>query len=121
MSADKQRREGWFEKIGLELQVLPRLYLDRRMPLWLKLIPLAGLAFLVNPVDFPTVVDDIVVLTVTIVLYYVLAPAKLMEEHRDQLRKQINGEWRDASQPGEKTIDGQFRQEDNYKDQNIGK
>jgi len=120
MTPSRQRREGLIERIGLELQIIPRLFVDRRMPLWLKLVPAAGAAFLVNPVDFPGLLDDIIILVSTMIFFYEFAPKGLMEEHRQAVRNQIEAEWREASTQEEKIIDGQFQEGDNDKDQKKG-
>ncbi len=120
MTPSRQRREGLIERIGLELQIIPRLFVDRRMPLWLKLVPAAAAAFLVNPVDFPGLVDDIVVLIITLFIFYEFAPKGLMEEHRQAVRNQIEAEWREASTQEEEIIDGQFQEDDNNNDQKLG-
>ena len=115
MTPPPARREGLIERIGVELQVIPRLFGDRRMPVWLKLVPAAGAAFLVNPVDFPGLIDDVIVLLITFIVFFEFAPKGLVEEHRQAVRNQIEGEWREASTQDEKIIDGQFREDDNSK------
>ena len=120
MTPPRKRQEGLIERIGLELQILPRLFVDRRMPLWLKLVPAAGAAFLVNPVDFPGLLDDIIVVIITVFIFYEFSPKGLMEEHRQVVQNQIEAEWREASTQEEKIIDGQFQEDDNHKDTNKG-
>lgn len=115
MTPARNRSEGLIERIGLELQIIPRLFADRRMPFWLKVVPVVGLGFLVNPVDFPGLLDDLLVILITLFIFYEFAPKGLLEEHREVLRNQIDAEWHEASTPDEKIIDGQFRQDDNHK------
>jgi len=112
-AGEPRRRESLIDRLGIEIQVIEKLYLDRRMPLWLKLVPLLGLAFVVNPVDFPTAWDDLIVLFLSMVVYIEFAPRGLAEEKRREIRSTIDAEWREASAKKEKVIDGEFKPVDN--------
>ncbi len=101
-------RRSLIEEFVLEGKLLFSLFLDRRVSFLLKLIPVAGLLFVVNPVDFPGVLDDLLILIFSLILFIELCPRPLVEEHRRQLRNVINGEWHET--PEDKVvIDGVSR------------
>lgn len=112
-AGEPHRRESLVDRIGIEIQVIEKLFLDRRMPFWLKLVPLLGLAFVVNPVDLPTMWDDLIVLILSLVVFYEFAPRGLAEEKRREIRNTIDAEWREASAKKEKVIDAEFKPVDN--------
>ena len=64
-----------------------KLMLDRRVPLAVKLLPVAGLAYVVMPYDIirdiPLIgwLDDLIVLVPSILLFLVLAPREVVSEH----------------------------------------
>ena len=67
-----------------------RLLLDERVPMHLKLIPVAALVYLVSPLDlvpdvFPLVsqIDDVAVLLLAARLFVRLAPAEVVEDLSD--------------------------------------
>ncbi|HVP21125.1 MAG TPA: hypothetical protein VMS73_04625 [Anaerolineaceae bacterium] len=119
---NKQPRRGIIEEIGLEVNLFVSLILDRRVSILLKLIPLAGLLYLVNPIDFPGWLDDAFVVIVSLVLFFELCPRAVVEEHRDRLRRVIPGKWHDPTDNAT-IIDGEFRDapEDKPEDQNVKK
>jgi hypothetical protein len=112
-AGEPRRRESLIDRLGIEIQVIEKLYLDRRMPFWLKLVPVLGLAFAVNPVDFPTFWDDLIVLVVSLVVFIEFAPRGLAEEKRREIRNTIDAEWREAAAKQENVIDGEFKPVDN--------
>ncbi len=104
-------RRSLVEEFVLEGKLIFRLFLDRRVSLLLKLIPVAGVLFVINPVDFPGFLDDLLVLIFSLILFVELCPRTVVEEHRRALRTVINGEWREA--PRDKVvIDGEIRDPD---------
>jgi len=119
---NKLPRRGIIEEIGLEANLFLSLILDRRVSILLKLIPLAGLLYLINPVDFPGWLDDAFVVIVSLVLFVELCPRAVVDEHRDRLRRVVSGKWRDAAD-NETIIDGEFRDapEATPEDQNVKK
>jgi uncharacterized membrane protein YkvA (DUF1232 family) len=98
---------GIIHEIGLEANLFMQLMTDRRVSILLKLIPIAGLLYVINPVDFPGPLDDIVVLVFSLVIFLEVCPRDVVEEHRKKLRQVIPGEWHDAPREPE-VIDGKF-------------
>ena len=65
-----------------------RLMLDRRVPVWSKLIIPGGLIYVLSPIDFmPDIIpilgwlDDIVAIVVTLTLFLLSIPSDLLREH----------------------------------------
>ena len=62
-------RRSLIEELVLECKLILKLFLDRRVSILLKLIPVAGLAYVINPIDFPTYLDDVFALIFSLVLF----------------------------------------------------
>ncbi len=93
-----------------------RLMLDPRVPLGVKLVPLAGLAYVVMPYDIirdiPLIgwLDDLIVVVPSILLFLVLAPREVVAEHLRAGRPRDGGPPGDeAARPPEHVIDGRYR------------
>ncbi len=73
----------------MRVKLILRLMGDKRVNPWLKIIPVAGLAYLVSPIDiipdvvFPIIgeLDDAAVLWLTNVLFVELCPPEVVAEH----------------------------------------
>ena len=73
----------------LRVKLILRLIGDRRISPWLKIIPVAGVAYLVSPFDiipdivFPVIgeLDDAAVLWLTNYLFIELCPPEIVAEH----------------------------------------
>ena len=98
--ADKQSNKlmtppqgGMLRDFVTRLKLIGRLMTDRRVSIFVKLLPLASLAYLFSPVDLmPGVVlpvigalDDAAVLWIGSTLFVELCPPKVVEEHMNQL------------------------------------
>ncbi len=103
----KSPRRGLIEEFVLEGKLIFRLLLDSRVSILLKLIPLAGLIFVVNPVDFPGFLDDLLVFILSLILFVELSPRQVVDEHRKYLRSVVTAEWHEA--PEKKIVDGEIR------------
>jgi len=75
-----------------QLGLIWRLLQDRRVPIWLKAIPLFSLAYLVIPADLvPDVLlglgqlDDLAVIALGAKLFVELAPPAVVHEHLNEL------------------------------------
>jgi|YNPNPStandDraft_1061719.scaffolds.fasta_scaffold21457_2 uncharacterized membrane protein YkvA (DUF1232 family) len=71
------------------LRLAWRLFKDRRVPIWLKSIPLLALVYLLWPLDLLTdlvpglgQVDDLTLLLMSLVLFVSLCPAQLVTEYQ---------------------------------------
>ena len=73
----------------LRVKLILRLIGDKRVNPWLKLIPVAGLVYLVSPIDlipdvvFPIIgeLDDAAVLWITNYFFVELCPPEIVNEH----------------------------------------
>lgn len=99
---------GMIRDFVLRVKLILRLVRDRRVSFWLKIIPVAGLLYLVSPIDiipdivFPFVgeLDDAAVLWITNALFLELCPPAIVREHVKALigpdSKSADGEVVDA-------------------------
>ena len=105
----------WIRDVARQARLAWRLFWDRRVPVWAKLIPPVALAYVLFPVDIiPDValglgqLDDVAVLLIGIKLFIELAPPDVVHEHLRALGARIE-EWRvvdEESTPSE-TIEGE--------------
>ena len=80
---------GIIRDFVLRVKLILRLMGDKRVNPWLKIIPVAGLAYLVSPIDIiPDIVlpvigelDDAAVLWLTNYLFVELCPPEVVAEH----------------------------------------
>lgn len=80
---------GMIRDFVLRVKLILRLVRDRRVSFWLKIIPVAGLLYLVSPLDLipdialPIVgeLDDAAVLWLTNALFIELCPRDVVQEH----------------------------------------
>jgi uncharacterized membrane protein YkvA (DUF1232 family) len=106
----------WLQDVARQARLAWRLFWDRRVPMWTKLIPPAALAYLLFPIDLiPDValglgqLDDVAVLLIGIKLFIELAPPDVVREHLVALGARIE-EWRVVDEEGEPSvvIEGQY-------------
>jgi len=89
---------GMLRDFVLRLKLIGRLMADRRVSFFLKLLPLASLAYLVSPVDLaPNVVlpvigvlDDAAVLWIGTNLFVELCSPLIVKEHMDELQSNLD-------------------------------
>ncbi len=80
---------GLVRDFVLRVKLILRLVRDGRVSFWLKIIPVAGLIYLVSPIDLiPDIVlpvvgelDDAAVLWLTNALFLELCPPEIVREH----------------------------------------
>ena len=95
--ADKQPNKimvppqgGMLKDFVLRLKLIGRLMSDRRVNIFLKLLPIASLAYLVWPIDaiaLPIigVLDDAAILWIGSTLFVELSPQNVVQEHLKEL------------------------------------
>ncbi len=110
---------AWVRDTARQARLAWRLFWDKRVPLWTKVIPPAALAYLLFPVDLiPDValglgqLDDAAVLLLGAKLFIELAPPDVVREHLRALGARIK-EWRVVEEDGEPpvVIEGEYRLE----------
>ncbi|MGJ3239605.1 MAG: YkvA family protein [Anaerolineae bacterium] len=92
MFEDLMGRLGAF---WISLKLTYRLFLDSRVPVWTKAVPLLTVLYIVSPVDiipdFLLVIgqlDDFILMTLGFQLFERLAPPDVVAEHRYQLEQE---------------------------------
>jgi uncharacterized membrane protein YkvA (DUF1232 family) len=85
-----------------------RLFLDRRVPLWVKSVPLLALAYVIWPLDIladPALglgqLDDLAVILVGLKLFISLCSTDLVRQHE----RELDGKMR----PDQDVVDSTFR------------
>ena len=102
------------------LRLVLRLLMDRRVPLGLKLVIPAAIAYIISPFDlvpdlFPALghIDDISVAILALVIFLAFSPKDVVSEHvRRRRSDSIGGRDDDDRQSGPNVIEGKYRFED---------
>jgi uncharacterized membrane protein YkvA (DUF1232 family) len=105
----------WLKDAVRQLRLAWRLLLDRRVPLWTKVVPPAALAYVLSPIDIlpdlPPMglnqLDDIAVVLLGIKLFIELAPPEVVREHLRELGARIE-EWRVVDEGQSTVVEGQY-------------
>jgi uncharacterized membrane protein YkvA (DUF1232 family) len=82
------------------LKLIGRLMGDSRISAFLKILPLASLAYLISPIDFapgaifPVIgaLDDAAILWIGSTLFVELCPTNVVQEHKDSLDIESGGD-----------------------------
>jgi uncharacterized membrane protein YkvA (DUF1232 family) len=106
---------SWLKEAVRQVRLAWRLFLDRRVPLWTKIIPPAAVAYLLSPIDILSDIppmglnqlDDIAVLLLGIKLFVELAPPDVVREHLRELGAQID-EWRVVDEGEPSIVEGSY-------------
>ncbi len=80
---------GVIRDFVLRVKLILRLVRDRRVSFWLKIIPVAGVVYLISPIQLipdillPVIgeVDDVAILWITNALFLELCPPAVVREH----------------------------------------
>lgn len=106
LPSQSQVREtaGYVGNLVTQARLAWRLLVDRQVPGWVKLIPIAGIAYLISPVDLipdwlvPGLgeLDDLAILLLSAKLFVNLSPPAVVRQHLEELtgrrRRQKAGE-----------------------------
>jgi len=92
MTTKTPRTLGSLPGVFKEVRLAWRLMRDRRVPLWVKGVPLLSLAYLIWPLDFladPLLglgqLDDLGVILLGIMLFVNLVPQQIVRQHQRDL------------------------------------
>jgi uncharacterized membrane protein YkvA (DUF1232 family) len=104
---------GFFKDMMIRIKLVYRLMTDRRVNLFLKLIPIAGLVYVIVPTDLMPLIplDDAVVAWMALTLFVELSPDDVVEEHLSKMRTDATGKWKatQVEDPGvDEVIDAEF-------------
>ena len=100
----KNKDSGFFQDLILRIKLIMRLVGDKRVNIFLKILPVGGLIYLFSPIDIipdialPVVgyLDDALVVWLCSTLFVALCPDEVVQEHMNVLHKVVNATWRDA-------------------------
>lgn len=117
MSEDKKRQitspqGGVFHNVGLQIKLILRLLADRRVNIFLKLLPVGALLYFLIPDLAPGPIDDALVIWLGGFLFIELCPPDVVQEHMDELSQVIPGELKDPPEAEADIIDAEFWEED---------
>lgn len=107
---------AWLKDAIRQLRLAWRLFLDRRVPLWTKVVPPAALAYVLSPIDilsdFPPMglnqLDDVAVVLLGVKLFIELAPPDVVREHLEDLGARIEA-WRVVDEEeGSTVVEGRY-------------
>ena len=108
---------GFLGNMTRQIRLIWRLFNDRRVSRWLKLIPIAGLVYLLSPIDLlpdfalPGLgeLDDLTAILLSLKMFVDLAPPEIVREHLQALigpsRQAGAGQTGAAGTPSEPYID----------------
>ena len=113
---DLQESTGFFDGLVKQVRLAWRVLKDQRVPAWVKLIPVAGLIYLLSPIDLiPDMMlpglgelDDVAVLILAVKLFLDMSPAGVVSEHIENLFGQGTSTSSDSS-TSEAYIDASYR------------
>ena len=114
-SSDLQESAGMVGGLLKQARLVWRLLKDNRVPGWVKLLPVAGLIYLISPIDLlPDLmlpglgeVDDVMIILLALKGFVDLSPPGVVREHLEKLL----GKQGQAPTPGkpEPYIDASYR------------
>jgi len=104
--SDVSEASGFFNNLVRQARLAWRLYKDRRVPGWVKLIPVAGLVYLLSPIDLlpdfliPGLgeLDDLTVVLLSLKAFVDLSPPDVVSDHLQKLMGRVRGN-RGQSEP----------------------
>jgi uncharacterized membrane protein YkvA (DUF1232 family) len=117
---------AWLKDAVRQLRLAWRLFVDRRVPAWTKIVPPAALAYVLSPIDilsdFPPMglnqLDDVAVVFLGVKLFIELAPPSVVREHLKDLGAHIE-EWRVVDEQ-ESIVEGRYEITDRKREQEEG-
>jgi len=116
-SSELQETAGFFGGLIRQARLAWRLLNDGRVPGWVKLVPVAGLLYLISPIDLiPDLmlpglgeVDDIVLLLLALKMFVDLSPPSIVREHLEDLFGVAKGAHTDHKPSSGPIIDASYR------------
>lgn len=110
---------GMFQDLIQRAKLIWRLMGDKRVNIFLKILPVGALVYLVSPIDLisglalPVIgaLDDAAVIWLGTTLFVSLCPGSVVQEHTNALNKVLDGSWREAEEETGIIIDAEPRDE----------
>lgn len=101
---------GFLHELALRIKLILRLMGDSRVNPLLKLLPVASVLYIINPIDVPGPLDDAAVVGLGMYLFMELCPPEVVQEHLEKLR---NVDLDSGAGKGEdEIVDAEFHEED---------
>jgi hypothetical protein len=91
----KPEGKGFFQDLTTRAKLILRLLGDRRVNIFLKLLPIGSVVYLLMPDLAPGPIDDAAVIWLGAYLFVELCPPDVVQEHMRALTSVIDGEWRE--------------------------
>ena len=113
-SSEIRETAGFVDGLIRQSRLVWRLWRDVRVPGWTKLIPFAGLIYLLSPIDLiPDLMlpglgqlDDLAIVLLAVKMFVDLSPPGVVREHLEELLGRRGGSSAPASEP---YIDAPYR------------
>ncbi len=91
--APRENKPGFLQELWQQARLIYRLFRDPEVPIYIKLLPVAAVAYLLFPFDFlPDVIpglgqfDDITILVVGAKMFIELAPQHIVDRYIQEMR-----------------------------------
>jgi uncharacterized membrane protein YkvA (DUF1232 family) len=115
--SDVQATAGFVGNAVTQARLTWRLLRDHRVPAWVKLLPVVGVAYVISPIDFipgwavPGLgqLDDLAVLLLSVKAFIELSPPDVVRHHMDQLLGRQRRQEPGSEPASEATIDAPYR------------
>ncbi len=116
-SSDTNVMVAWLQDAVRQVRLAWRLFWDKRVPTWSKLIPPVALGYVLFPMDIiPDValglgqLDDVAILLLGIKLFIEVAPPDIVREHLRALGARVE-QWRVVEEEEEPpvVVEGEYR------------
>lgn len=101
---------GFFQDIGMRIKLILRLLRDRRVNLFLKLLPLSTLIYLVAPDFLPFIIDDALIIWLGTYLFVELCPDDIVIEHMNALTKKLHASESPTHSDEPDVVDGEYHE-----------
>ena len=116
-SSDLRETAGFIDGVIRQSRLVWRLWRDGRVPSWIKVIPLAGLVYLISPIDLiPDLMlpglgqlDDVAILLLALKMFIDLSPDGVVREHLEELLGKQGRSGASDDRASEPYIDAPYR------------
>jgi uncharacterized membrane protein YkvA (DUF1232 family) len=127
-SSEIREAASFVDGLVRQSRLVWRLWRDGRVPGWIKLIPFAGLVYLLSPIDLiPDLMlpglgqlDDLAVVLLAVKMFVDLSPPGVVREHLDEMLGRQGGSTAPDARASEPYIDAPYRIIDAEQDRREG-
>ncbi|MGH2593488.1 MAG: YkvA family protein, partial [Anaerolineae bacterium] len=82
-------KRGAWSTIKRQMRLIVDLMRDRRVPIWMRAIPILGIVYLLSPIEllpdvalFPFgILDDLVVILICLTIFMTIVPRAIVDDH----------------------------------------